>query len=174
MLALLKLLQSLFKTLHSDGSPAQVAAGMALGACLGLTPLLNGHNLVVFVLIVILNVSFGGGMLGWALFTPVGFLLDPLFDRLGRTLLLETPALTPLWTAWFNTPGIPYSNFNNTVVLGSFVGWLVLAVPIFFLARWAIIRYRATLGARVRQSRFYKTVTASKAYNVYRWFRPDE
>jgi uncharacterized protein (TIGR03546 family) len=174
MLALLKLLQSLFKTLHSDGSPAQVAAGVALGACLGLTPLLNGHNLLVFILIVILHVSCGGGMLGWALFTPVGFLLDPLFDRLGRTLLLETPALTPLWTAWFNTPGIPYSNFNNTVVLGSFVGWLVLAIPIFFLARWAIIRYRATVGARVRQSRFYKTVTASKAYNVYRWFRPDE
>ena len=174
MLALLKLLQSLFKTLHSDGSPGQVAAGIALGACLGLTPLLNGHNLVVFILIVILNVSFGGGMLGWALFTPFGFLLDPLFDRLGRALLLETPSLTPLWTAWFNTPGIPYSNFNNTVVLGSFVGWLLLMVPIFFFSRWAIIRYRATLGARVRQSRFYKTVTASKAYNVYRWFRPDE
>lgn len=174
MLALLKLLQSLIKTLHSDGSPAQVAAGMALGACLGLTPLLNGHNLIVFALIVMLNVSFGGGMLGWALFTPVGFLLDPLFDRIGYTLLLETPALTPLWTTWFNTPGLPYSNFNNTVVLGSFVGWLVLAIPIYFLSRWAIVRYRATLGARVRQSRFYKTVTASKAYNVYRWFKPPE
>ena len=173
MLALLKLLQSLIKTLHSDGSPAQVGAGIALGACLGLTPLLNGHNLVVFALIVILNVSFGGGMLGWALFTPIGFLLDPLFDRLGHALLLKTPALTPLWTVWFNTPGLPYSNFNNTVVLGSFVSWMVLAIPIYFLARWAITRYRATLGARVRQSRFYKTVTASKAYNVYRWFRPE-
>jgi uncharacterized protein (TIGR03546 family) len=173
MLTLLKLLQSLIKTLHSEGSPAQVAVGIAIGACLGLTPLLNAHNLVVFALIIILNVSFGGGMLGWALFTPIGFLLDPVFDRLGRLLLLETPSLTPLWAAWFNTPGLPYSNFNNTVVLGSFVGWIVLAIPIFILARWAITRYRATLGARVRQSRFYKTVTASKAYNVYRWFRPE-
>lgn len=173
MLALLKLLQSLIKTLHSDGSPGQVAAGIALGACLGLTPLLNGHNLVVFALIVILNVSFGGGMLGWAMFTPLGFLFDPVFDWLGRLLLLETPALTPLWTGWFNTPGLPYSNFNNTVVLGSFVGWIVLAMPIYFLARRAIIRYRETLGARVRRSRFYQTITASKAYNVYRWFRPE-
>jgi uncharacterized protein (TIGR03546 family) len=112
-------------------------------------------------------------MLGWALFTPIGFLLDPLFDRLGRLLLLDTPALTPLWTTWFNTPAVPYSNFNNTVVLGSFVGWLVLAVPIFFFARWAIIRYRETLGARVRRSRFYQTVTASRAFSVYRWFRPE-
>ena len=34
-----------------------------------------------------------------------------------------------------NTPLVPYTNFNNTVVLGSFVGWLGLAVPIFFAAR---------------------------------------
>jgi uncharacterized protein (DUF2062 family) len=38
MLALLKLIQSIIKTLHSDGTPGQVAAGMALGAALGLTP----------------------------------------------------------------------------------------------------------------------------------------
>lgn len=173
MLTILKLLQSLFKTLHSDGSPSQVAAGIALGACLGLTPLINVHNLIIFALIVILNVSFGGGMLGWALFTPVGFLLDPLFDRVGRSLLLDTPALKPIWVAWYNTPAIPYTNFNNTVVLGSIIGWIVLVIPIFFLSRWALIRYRATLGARVRRSRFYQAVSASKAYNVYRWFRPE-
>jgi uncharacterized protein (TIGR03546 family) len=146
---------------------------MALGACLGLTPLLNFHNLLIFSLIVVLNVSFGGGMLGWAIFTPFGFLLDPVFDRLGQLLLLETPALTPLWTSWYNMPGVPYTNFNNTVVLGSVVGWMVLVVPIFFLARWGITRYRATLGERVRRSRTYQAITASKAYNVYRWFRPE-
>ena len=43
MLALLKLIQSIIKTLHSEGTPGQVAAGMALGAALGLTPLMNVH-----------------------------------------------------------------------------------------------------------------------------------
>lgn len=173
MLTLLKLIQSLIKTLHSEGSPGQVAAGIMLGACIGLTPLLNLHNLFIFALLVILNVSFGGGMLGVALFAPMGFLLDPIFDRLGRLLLLDSPSLTSLWTAWYNSPGVSYSNFNNTVVLGSFVAWAILAVPIFFLARWGLIRYRATLGARVQASRFYKALTASKAYNVYRWFDPE-
>ena len=37
MFALLKLIQSIIKTLHADGTPGQVAAGMALGAALGLT-----------------------------------------------------------------------------------------------------------------------------------------
>jgi uncharacterized protein (TIGR03546 family) len=171
MLTLLKLIQSLIKTLHSDGTPGQVAAGIALGAALGLTPLMNLHNLIVFSLIVLLNVSFGGGMLGWAAFMPVGFLLDPVFDRIGAGLL-QAPSLRPLWTSWYNTPLVPYTNFNNTVVLGSVVGWLILAVPIFFAARWAVARYRATVGERVRQSKFYQAVTASKAYNVYQLFRP--
>jgi uncharacterized protein (TIGR03546 family) len=171
MLTLLKLIQSIIKTLHSDGTPGQVAAGIALGAALGLTPLVNVHNLLVFALIVLLNVSFGGGMLGWALFVPLGFLLDPVFDRIGASLLLAG-SLRPLWTSLYNTPLVPYSNFNNTVVLGSLVSWLVLAVPIFFAARYGVARYRATIGERVRQSRFYKAVTASQAYNWYRLFRP--
>jgi uncharacterized protein (TIGR03546 family) len=145
---------------------------MALGAALGLTPLMNVHNLVIFSLLVLLNVSFGGGMLGWMLFVPIGFLLDPLFNRIGLSLL-TAPSLRPLWTDWTNTPILPYTNFNNTIVLGSVVGWLALAVPIFFAARWGVARYRATIGARVQRSRFYQAITASKAYNVYRLFRPE-
>ncbi len=171
MLGLLKLIQSIIKTLHSAGTPGQVAAGMALGSALGLTPLMNVHNLVVFSLLVLLNVSFGGGMLGWMLFVPIGFLLDPLFHSIGLRLL-EAPSLRPLWTSWTNTPVLPYTNFNNTVVLGSFVGWVLLAVPIFFAARYGVARYRATVGERVRQSRLYKAVTASQVYNIYRLFRP--
>ncbi|MDQ3138677.1 MAG: TIGR03546 family protein [Gemmatimonadota bacterium] len=171
MFTLLKLIQSLIKTLHSEGTPGQVAAGIALGAALGLTPLLNLHNLIVVALIVLLNVSFGGGMLGWALFVPVGFLLDPLFDRIGASLL-QAPSLRALWTSWYNIALVPYTNFNNTVVLGSVVGWLALAVPIFFAARYGVARYRATIGARVQQSKFYRAITASQVYNWYKLFRP--
>jgi len=171
MLALIKLIQSIIKTLHSAGTPGQVAAGMAVGSALGLTPLVNLHNLVIFSLLVLLNVSFGGGMLGWALFVPIGFLLDPLFNKIGLSLL-TAPSLRPMWTDWTNTPILPFTNFNNTVVLGSFVSWVVLAIPIFFAARYGVARYRATIGERVRQSRFYKAVTASQVYNVYKLFRP--
>ena len=171
MFTLLKLIQSIIKTLHSDGTPGQVGAGIALGAALGLTPLVELHNLIVFSLIVLLNVSFGGGMLGWALFVPLGFILDPVFDRIGASLLLA-PSLRPLWTSMYNTPLVPYTNFNNTVVLGSVVAWLVLLVPIYFGAKHGVARYRATIGERVRQSKLYKAITASQVYNWYKLFRP--
>jgi uncharacterized protein (TIGR03546 family) len=170
MFTLLKLLQSLVKMLHSDGTPTQIAAGVALGAALGLTPIANVHNVVIFVLLAVLNVSFGAGLFAWAAFVPVGFMLDPLFDRLGRRLLVETPSLQPMWTTWDNTPGLALANFGNTVVLGSVVGWFLLALPIFLLTRVGVIRYRATIGERMRRSPFYQAITATRVYNVYRWF----
>ena len=164
-------MQSPIGALHSEGTPGQLAAGIVLGSFLGLTPLVNIHNAVIFAALVLLNVSFSGGMLGWALFIPFGFLLDPLFDWIGHTLLF-TPSLTPFFTSLYNMPIVPLTNFNNTVVLGSFVFAVVLAVPLYVAARLGVTRYRATIGARVRQSRFYQTVMASKVYNVYKMFRP--
>lgn len=171
MFALIKLIQSLFGALHSEGTPGQLAAGIVLGSFLGLTPLLNLHNALIFAALVLLNVSFAGGMLGWAVFVPIGFLLDPLFDWIGHTLLLA-PSLRDFWTSLYDTPIVPLTNFNNTVVLGSLVFAIVFAVPLFFATRLGVVRYRATIGERVRQSRFYRAVMASKAYNVYRMFRP--
>ena len=171
MFALLKLVQSLVGALHSEGTPGQLAAGIVLGSFLGLTPLISIHNAVIFAALMLLNVSFAGGMLGWAVFVPFGFLLDPLFDWIGHGLLLA-PALRPMWTALYNMPIVPLTNFNNTIVLGSFAFALVFAIPLFFVTRWGVARYRATVGARVRQSKWYRALTASKAYNVYRMFQP--
>jgi uncharacterized protein (TIGR03546 family) len=167
----LKLLQSLVSTLNSEGTPRQIAAGFALGAALGLTPLANVHNLVVFALACLLNVSFGGFLLGWTVFVPVGFALDPLFHPIGLALL-QAPGLTGFWTALANTPGVPLTNFNNSVVLGSFVGWLALWLPIFFLSRWLVVKYRVHVFERLRKTKVFKAIAASKLYNYYLMFRP--
>ncbi|MEE8061707.1 MAG: hypothetical protein V3T16_07740, partial [Gemmatimonadales bacterium] len=105
-------------------------------------------------------------------FTPLGFLLDPVFGRLGAWLL-GTPSLERLWITLYNVPVLPFSNFNNTIVLGSVVGWLILSVPIYFAARFGVARYRATIGAKVRNSKWYKTIATSRLIGVYRLFRPE-
>lgn len=171
MFLLLKLLQSLVKTLHSEGTPTQIAAGVAFGAALGLTPLLSLHNLIVITALALLNVSFGAGLFALALFTPFGFALDPLFNRIGENLLLQVGALRPLWVTADSTPVLALFNLNNTVVVGSLVAWLLLFAPIFLLARLGVVRYRATLGERIQKTRWYQAIRASRAYNVYRWFR---
>lgn len=173
MLAILKLIQSIFKTLHSDGTPNQVAWGIVLGAALGMIPIFTLQVAVIFVLLVMLNVSFGGGMLGWALFTPVGFLLDPLFDAIGRYLLITRADLAPFWTKVINLPLLPYTQFNNTVTLGATLVWLV-SLPLLYLgARKGVAKYRVSWGPKLENSHFFKAVKASSLYNVYRLFSPE-
>ena len=107
MLVLLKLLQSLVRTLHSDGTPAQIAAGVALGAALGLTPLLSLHNLFVVAALALLNVSFGAGLLGLGvnLRETIGFyapwlVLAPfvLGWKFGRREVLCVAASCAVWS----------------------------------------------------------------------------
>jgi uncharacterized protein (TIGR03546 family) len=171
MYALVKLVQSLVKALNSDGTPGQVAAGIAIGSCLGLTPLLNLHNLVIVAVILFFRVSVPGAMLGWLILTPVGFLLDPLFDRIGTSLLVDSGALRDVWSTAYNAPVVALANPTNTIVVGSLVGWAVLALPIFFLARMGVGWYRRTIYERYKDARFFRALRASKVYNVYQMFR---
>lgn len=168
----IKFIQSLVKALNSEGTPGQIAAGIAIGACLGLTPLISLHNLLIVGMILFFRVSVPGATLGWLIFTPVGFLLDPLFDSIGMTLLADTSALLPLWITLYNTPVIALGNPTNTIVVGSLIVWLAAAMPIFILARLGVSRYRATFYERYRDARVFKALRASKVYGIYRLFRP--
>lgn len=114
----LKLLQRLVKSLNSQGTPGQVAARLALGTGFGLTPIASVHNLLLFALALIINVSLAGVFLGWSLAVPLGFALDPVFDPLGAQLL-GAPSLGPLWTRLYNAPGVPLTNFIPPVREGA-------------------------------------------------------
>jgi uncharacterized protein (TIGR03546 family) len=172
MYMLLKLLQKLVATLNSDGTPTQVAAGMAIGTVFGLTPLINLHNLVILVFVMLFKVTIPAVMLGWLASIPLGFALDPMFDRMGQQML-EVLALNPVWTTVTNAPILALANLNNSVVLGSLVFWILVAIPFFFLFRWGVARYRETVYVRIRRMKLYKAVKASKVYNLYRLFRPE-
>jgi len=172
MYTILKLLQKLVATLNSDGTPSQVGAGMAIGTVFGLTPLINLHNLLVLAVVMLFKVTVPAVMLGWLASVPLGFVLDPMFDGMGQQML-EVLALNPIWTKVTNAPILALANLNNSVVLGSLVFWIVVVVPLFFLLRWGVARYRETVYARIRRMKVYNAVKASKIYNIYRLFRPE-
>ena len=168
---LLKFIQSLIKALNSKGGPGEVGMGMAIGLAFGLTPLMSLHNIVVLAVAMLTTVSFPGVMLGWAFAIPLGFALDPLFHRIGMALLTND-ALAPLFIWIVNTPIISLSRFNNSIVLGSFVFWLVSLVPAYFLFRWLVARYREHIYARFQKFKVFQAIKASKLYQVYEMFRP--
>lgn len=168
---LIKFLQTMFKALNSDGTPGQVAMGMAIGLCFGLTPLMSLHNLVVLAIAMLTTVSFPGVFLGWAIATPLGFLLDPVFDRIGMALLMND-ALAPFFTWVVNTPVIALSRLNNTIVLGSLVSWIVLILPSFFVFRVLVAKYRANVLAYVQKLKVVQVIQGSKLWNLYQTLWP--
>ena len=167
----IKFLQTMFKALNSDGTPGQVAMGMAIGLVFGLTPLMSLHNVVVLAITMLTTVSFPGVFLGWAVATPLGFMFDPIFDRVGMALLMND-SLAPFFTWVVNTPVVALSRLNNTIVLGSLVVWIVVLIPSYFLFKVLVDRYRAHIYAKVQQWKIVQVLKTSKLYSVYELFRP--
>ena len=168
---ILKFLQTLIKALNSDGTPGQVGAGMALGLCLGLTPIGSLHNLVIVAIAMLTTVSFPGFMLGWAVAVPVGFALDPVFHRVGMAILLND-AFAPFFTWVVNTPVVAWSRLNNSIVVGSLVCWLVAVIPAAFVFKALVAKYRVHVFARLEQMKVFQALKASKLYQAYELFRP--
>lgn len=168
---ILQFLQQLFKALNSDGTPGQVGMGMAIGLCFGLTPLASLHNLVVLAVAMLTTVSMPGVFLGWAIATPLGFALDPLFDRIGMALL-TADALAPFFTWVVNTPVVALSRLNNSIVLGSLVTWLLLLVPMFFVFRVLVARYRADVYAHVQKWKVVQVIKGSRMWDLYQTLWP--
>ena len=163
----LNILIRLVKVLHSDTSPSQIAGGFILGMIIGLSPTMNLHNLLVVLFLCILNVNIAAGILGYIVFSGVAFLMDSYFHSIGYYLLMELPDLKSVWVSMYNTPIIALTNFNNTVVIGSFVSALCLITPVFFLVRYLIDKYRVYIAERMEKWKIVKLIKGSKLYEIY-------
>ena len=139
---LLKLAQKVVKILIGDATPGQIAGGFALGAIIGLTPIFSLHNLLVVLLVCIIRVSVFSVIVSAVLFGLLSYLINPISHQLGYLLLVNLGFLKPLWTFLYNLPIIPFSRFNNTLVLGSLVISLALFYPILILVRKLVLKHR--------------------------------
>lgn len=166
MTLLLKQIFAFFRMLNSDTGTNQLASGLTMGLFLGFSPFLSLQTFLLFFVLLFFRIQFGAAFLAAFFFKFVAFLVDPLADILGRWIL-EMEALRPLWVSLYNMPLIPMTRFNNSIIMGSFLVALLLSVPMFFVFKSLIVKYRATVVARFKQTKFWKAVTATKFYNWY-------
>jgi uncharacterized protein (TIGR03546 family) len=163
----LNLLIKIINTLHSDESPKALALGFALGSVIGLTPLLSAHNLIIFILIFVLNVSISAAMFGIFLFGAFAYFFDPLFHDLGYFFLVNLKFLKPFWTYLYNIPVAPLFRLNNTVVLGSLVTSLITFLPVYFGFQKAVQLYKLHLREKVEEFKIMKMIKANNLYQLY-------
>lgn len=163
----IQIFKKLFKLLHSNIDPGQIAGGFALGSIIGLTPFLALHNLLVFIIIILLNVNIASAFFGIIIFGIIGFFTDPVAHHIGYYLLVKAESLTPFWTKLYNMPIIPFTRFNNTIVLGSLAIALILLIPIHIGTRKFIILYREKFAQKVQK---WKIITMLKSTGIYKFY----
>ncbi|MGE3262722.1 MAG: TIGR03546 family protein [Bacteriovoracia bacterium] len=166
MTLLLKQIFGLLKMLNSETGQNQIAAGIAAGFILGMTPAFSLQSALVFLCLFVFRIQIGMAFLACFFFKFVAWLLDPAFDLVGSAVL-EMDALHGLFTTLYNMPIVPLTRFNNSIVMGSGVVTLVLAPFVFVLARSLIIKYRVTVVARFKETKVWKLLKATSVYNWY-------
>lgn len=163
---LLKQIFAFLKLLNSDTGTNQIASGVAIGFILGMTPAFSLQTLLVIFLLFFFRIQIGAALVSAFFFKFMAFLLDPIFHKTGETVL-QTASLKPLFTTLYNMPIVPYTRFNNTIVMGAGVISIVCAPLVFVLSKKLVEKYRATVVARFQNSKFWKAV---KATALYKWY----
>lgn len=170
MTFLLKQLFSLIQLLNSDTATNQIAAGVACGLILGFAPVFSLQTVLVFVILFFLRIQIGAAFLSAFFFKFIAWMLDPVSHKLG-TIVLETESLRPLFTDMYNMPLVPLTRFYNSIVMGSGVLSILLALPVFMLSVVLIKTYRQRVLERFNQTRFWKVVKATSFYQWYAKYR---
>ena len=115
-------------------------------------------SLLAHALLVVLaasEASMASGTLAAAIFSAVAAFADPLLHPVGL-FLLSRSALRPLWTWLYNLPVVPWTEFNNTVVLGALVVSAVLAYPLYRVMLPLFAAYGEKIGERIRRFKVIK------------------
>ena len=170
MTLLIRQIISIIQLLHSDNGHSQLAWGLTFGMFLGFSPFLSIQTLLILFFVFIFRIQWGTAVLSAFFFKFIAFLIDPLADPLGRWIL-ESTTLRPLWTQMYNMPLVPYTRFNNSIVMGSFAVALLLSPFVFLGFRALIIKYRSTIAAGFEQTKLWKSFKATKFYDWYRKYQ---
>lgn len=167
MLVLIKTLHSILKLLNSETAPSQLAAGVAFGMIIGLTPVMTPHNLIIFFIVCLFRVNFSMFFISFAAFKILGFLLDPFWDWFGYKLLVDLKVARPFWIAITSGPILPYFKFNNTIVMGSLAMALILFVPVFLGSQVGVKKYRVRWRDQIVNSKALTLLKATPLFGLY-------
>lgn len=166
MTLLLKQLFGFLKLLNSETGTNSLAAGIACGFILGMGPMLSLQGLLVFLGVLIFRVQIGAVFISAFFFAFIAWVFDPVFHQLGITLL-SAQGLQGLWTTLYNMPLVPYTLFNNSIVMGAGITAIVFSPLVFLVSKIGIIRYRAAVVERFKQTKLWKII---KSTALFKWY----
>jgi uncharacterized protein (TIGR03546 family) len=122
----------------------RLALAVAMGMLIGLVPKDSLLAWLLLTLLLITTANFPCAAISGFLASWLGFLLDPFAHRLGGLLLTE-PRLEAAWVWLYELPLMPWTRFNNTVVMGSLLTGILLFLPVYLLSHAFFRRFGKVL-----------------------------
>ena len=163
----LQLFGKLIKLLRSADNPGQMAGGFILGMMLGLVSFKTLFAAPVILLIIVLNVNLSMTIFALLVFKLIAYLFDRMFHSLGYWLLVDLDFLQEIWRMLAGIKVVPFTRFNNTVVLGSFVASLLLLLPVFIGVKRFLINYKERYQPKIEKLKFMRALKGSKLYTIF-------
>lgn len=163
---MISMIAKLLSILNSETEPGQISIALCLSMIIGFTPVFSLHNLFIILLVLVIKANLSAFFFGWAVFSGIAYLLDPLFHIIGY-YVLTMPSLNDIWTSLYNMTLFRLENFNNTIVMGSLLVSLILFVPAYFLFNILIRKYRERFLDWIQKTKLMGMVKASKIYSAY-------
>lgn len=151
----------LLLALLAQSTPRQMSMGMALGVLIGLVPKGNLLAVALGILLAMLRVNLGVAASAAVATSFASVYLDPVSHTVGAHVLGH-PALKSFWMQLYNTPLMPWTDFNNSVVMGSFLIGLTLILPIHWLSRPVFAEYIALVAVHVRRWRLARILLGAE------------
>lgn len=161
MFLILRPLRLLFKALVIESTPTQMSYGLALGVLLGLVPKGNLLAIVLGFLVAATRVNLAITACAAVAFTLASSWLDSTFDQVGACVLGQ-PSLRGFWEAVYDTPMMPWTDLNNSIVMGSFVCGLLLIWPVHRVSRPVFQKYSESLARHIRDWRMTKILLGAE------------
>ena len=157
----------LIESLRDEESPHLLALGLTLGMVAGLVPKDNLTATVLATLLLTVRLHLGAAAAAALIFTWVGMLADPLAHRLGLALLTWKPAEVIL-SRLFDLPFVPWTNLNNTVVLGNLLLGLLLSWPMYWASKRSIEQFGPLLVAYLAKYRLFHVIRGAEIATSWR------
>jgi uncharacterized protein (TIGR03546 family) len=137
----IKQLIALRKALVGRAKPSELAWGLAIGLAIGLIPKGNLISVLLIGLAVSLRINHGMVALSAVGFSFLAVRFDPLTHQLGAGIL-QSPQTRQWLDRWWDAPLVPWTDLNNTVVMGSTIVAGMALLPTFLISL-PIFRYFA-------------------------------
>jgi uncharacterized protein (TIGR03545 family)/uncharacterized protein (TIGR03546 family) len=155
------------RAMNSADRSWQLSLALTLSIFVGLSPIFAPHLIVICLLALFLNAHIGIFIVGCGVFTAIGYVADTQIESLGY-YILTLPSLEGFWTDMYNNPWLSLTNFNHTMIIGSFAASLIVAVPAFFAFQAVTKNYRFVLS-KIPLLRAMLSEPKAKKPSLIRW-----